>query len=381
MQLSSGGLSRRRAIKTGALAAIGASMFGGLGSEAWAEPTGFGLAALGAARGMKVGIQCGSGRFAQPVLGPFLKANFNLVTAPLKWTSLRPAPDKYDFNEADRQFVDAKTYGFAIHGHNLCWNTSNPSWFDSVLNKQNARDYLVGHIKTVVGRYRGKVDSWDVVNEPIATWNNRADNLRTGPWLDLIGPEYLDIAFHAAQSADPSSLLTLNLNGCEDQTAAGEATRAASLTLVRALLKRGVPIQAVALEGHLDAPWKPKNAAYIGFIRALRDTGAEVYVSEVDVNDTAVPGNEAQVKAVVAETYRDYLTDLLAATPLKRLIFWSMSDRFDWYGELAATQSRWRRPDGQPHRLGLTDDNFAPNPAYYSIRDVLATDVKLSRSA
>jgi endo-1,4-beta-xylanase len=363
--------TRRHAIKSGASVLLGAAV-SDVASLAWCEPSRQGLAAIGAARGMKVGIQCGSGRFAQPVLGPFLQANFNLVTSPLKWTSLRPSPDRFDFTEADRQFVDAKTYGFAIHGHNLCWNTSNPAWFGSVLTRQNARDYLTNHIAAVAGRYRGKVDSWDVVNEPIATWNKRPDGLRTGPWLDLIGPEYLDIAFHTAAAADPSALRTLNLNGCEGQTPAVEPTRAASLGLVRSLLRRGVPLQAVGLEAHIDAPWRSGDAAYINFIRALRDCGVEVYVTELDVNDTAIPGTEAQVKAAVAQTYRDYLTDVLTATSPRRLIFWSMSDRFDWYGELALTQPRWRRPDGQPHRLGLTDENFVPNPAYYALLGVLS---------
>jgi endo-1,4-beta-xylanase len=303
-----------------------------------------------------------------------------MFTAPLKWTSVHPAPDTYDFSEADRQFVDAKTYGLAIHGHNLCWNTGNPSWFDSALNKQNARDYLTGHIQTVAGRYRGKVDSWDVVNEPIATWNHRSDNLRTGPWLDLIGPEYIDLAFHATQSADPATLRTLNLNGCEDPRT-GAATRAASLTLVKALLKREVPLQAVALEAHIDAPWRPNNTAYINFIRELRDLGVEVYMTECDVNDTAFAGTDAQVENAVAQTYRDYLADVLAAGSLKRLIFWSMSDRFDWYGDLAAGQPRWRRADGRPHHLGLTDTNFAPNPAYYAVSDLLGANARRSGSA
>jgi endo-1,4-beta-xylanase len=152
--------------------------------------------------------------------------------------------------------------------------------------------------------------------------------------------------------------------------------RVASLNLVKALLKRGVPLQAVALEAHIDGPWRPNDTAYINFIKALRDTGVQVYISEFDVNDTAISGTEAQVKAAVAQTYRDYLTDVLAAAPIKRLIFWSMSDRFDWYGTLAATQPRWRRPDGQPHHLGLTDNNFAPNPAYDSLRTALANNPK-----
>lgn len=65
-----------------------------------------------------------------------------------------------------------------------------------------------------MSRYKGKVDSWGVVNEPIVTWNKRADSLRTGPWLDLIGPNYIDLAFHTTAATDPSALRTLNLDGC-----------------------------------------------------------------------------------------------------------------------------------------------------------------------
>jgi endo-1,4-beta-xylanase len=140
-------------------------------------------------------------------------------------------------------------------------------------------------------------------------------------------------------------------------------------------------MQAVALEAHIDAPWRPGNSEYINFIRALRDLGVEVYLTECDVNDTAIAGTDAQVENAVAQTYRDYLADVLAAAPLKRLIFWSMSDRFDWYSDLAATQPRWRRPDGRSHHLGLTDTNFAPNRAYYAVRDLLAANARQSGSA
>jgi endo-1,4-beta-xylanase len=363
-------LSRRSAIRLAALATLsaasdGLALVGSKGSTA--TP---GLAQLGAGRGMKVGIQCGTGRFAEPVLGPFLRANFNMVTPPLKWTSLRPGPDHYDFNEADQQFKDQEKYGFAIHGHNLCWNTSNPAWFASVLSKQNAREYLTSYIRTVAGRYRGRVDSWDVVNEPIAVWNHRSDGLRTGPWLDLIGPEYLDIAFHTTQATDGGAMRTLNLNGCEDNVT-GQATRAASLNLVRGLLKRGVPVQAVALEAHLDGPWRAGNKEYIAFLGALQDLGVQVYISELDVNDTAITGTDSQVESAVAETYSAYLKDVLSVVSLKRLIFWSMSDRFDWYGSLAATQPRWRRADGRAHHLGITDVNYAPNQAYSAVASVL----------
>ena len=194
--------------------------------------------------------------------------------------------------------------------------------------------------------------------------------MRTGPWLDLIGPEYLDIAFHTAAATDSRALRTLNLNGCED-SATGEATRTASLNLVRSLVKRGVPIQAVALEAHLDGPWRPGNRDYIAFLGALQNLGVQVYISELDVNDTAIRGSDSQVQSAVADTYSAYLKDVLSVVPLKRLIFWSMSDRFDWYGSLAATQPRWRRADGRAHHLGITDVNYAPNQAYSAIWSVL----------
>jgi endo-1,4-beta-xylanase len=369
-------LDRRSVTKAGILALLGAATCDGISTKAWSQRSTKGLASLGAAYDMKVGIQCSVGRFTQPVLGPFLQANFNMITPPLKWEHLRPTEDKYTFIAADQEFAYAASHGLAVHGHNLCWNDWNPAWLGSVLNQQNARQYLTSYIETVVGRYRGKVDSWDVVNEPIWLWSKRPDYLRTGTWLDLIGPEYIDLAFHTTQTVDPSCLRTLNLNGCEDQSANGEKVREASLNLVKTLIKRGVPLQAVALESHIDGPWRPNDTAFINFIRALRDTGVQVYISEFDVNDTAISGNEAQVKAAVAQTYCDYLADVRSATAIKRLIFWSMSDRFDWYGALAATQARYRRPDGQPHRLGLTDNNFAPNPAYDSLRTVLANNPK-----
>lgn len=359
-------------MKAGILGLLGFIARNGVIVVAEPETSRHSLAALGAGCGMKVGIQCSVGRFTQAVLGSFLKNNFNMITPPLKWSNLRPTPDQFDFTSSDREFAYSKAHGLAVHGHNLCWNSSNPAWFDVALTKQNARDHLISHITKVVKRYRGQVDSWDVVNEPIAVWNKRPDGLRTGPWLELIGPEYIDLAFDAAKAADPAALRTLNLNLCENQTHSGDQVRQASLSLVKALLKRGVPVQAVALESHIDGPWKPNDPSFLNFIRALRDTGVDVYISEFDVNDTEIQGTDTQVKAVVAETYCDYLTDVLSVTRIKRLIFWSMSDRFDWYGDLGRTEARWRRPDGRAHHLGLTDNEFAPNQSYDAVSKVLA---------
>lgn len=359
-------LDRRDVTKAGVLALLGAFVRNSVGSLAMPHPY-RGLASLGADCGMKVGIQASVGRFTQPKLGPFLQDNFNMITPPLKWEHLRPTADRYEFAQADNEIAYATTHGLAVHGHNLCWNDSNPSWLGAVLTPQNARSYLASYIHTVVGRYRGKIDSWDVVNEPIWLWSKNPECLRTGTWLDLIGPEYIDLAFHTTRDADPSCLRTLNVNVCEEQSTNGDRVRTATLDLVKTLLKRGVPVQAVALESHVAGPWKPGYMAFLDFLRALRDTGVEIYISELDVNDTSIAGSSAQVESAVAETYCNYLKDVLSVASIKRVIFWSASDQFDWY----STLQQYRRPDNKGHHLGLTDVNFTPNPSYYSVREVL----------
>jgi GH35 family endo-1,4-beta-xylanase len=106
--------------------------------------------------------------------------------------------------------------------------------------------------------------------------------------------------------------------------------------------------------------------------RALRDNGVQVCVSELDVNDTVIPGTEGRVKAASAETYHNYLTDELSVAFLKRLIFWAISDRFDSNDVLTTIRAGWQRPGGLPHGLGLRNRDFAPNPAYGSLCEDLA---------
>ncbi len=111
----------------------------------------------------------------------------------------------------------------------MWWNVL-PRWFAATVTVQNAKQIMVDHINTVVGHYRGSVYSWDVVNEPIYH-DNRPDGLRKKPWLDLIGPDYIDIAFHAAHEADPHARLVLNECYIEHNTPAEQTRRAALIQL------------------------------------------------------------------------------------------------------------------------------------------------------
>ena len=182
------------------------------------------------------------------------------------------------------------------------------------LTPANAQQILTSHISTVMKRYTGKITSYDVVNEPIATWLGRPDGLYTGPWLTALGPDYIEIAFHAALDADPSALRVLNTAHVEQKGKGDDLARSKTLDLVRDLVKRGVPIQAVGLESHLyGAVNSGTDKNRDAFIAGLRDLGLKILITELDVNDTEISGSAATRDQAIATCYSDYLRSILPA--------------------------------------------------------------------
>ena len=324
-------------------------------------------------RGIILGVQADPSLLNVPQLAKFIAANFQMLTPgnELKWNNLRPTSGTYNFGPADGIFAFAAANNMLIHGHNLCWNQSNPSWLASVLTKQNAQQYLTDHIQTVMTHCKGKVDSWDVVNEPIRAGTNRPDGLTPGIWLDLLGPQYIDIAFHAAAAADPGALRVLNLDNTEAEDSRGEKTRAFSYQLIQQLLKRNVPVQAIGLESHLDGAQSTTSAGRDRFIQQVRSLGLEVLITELDVNDTAIPGSDSARKKAVAMNYYTYLTDVIPVSAAKRVIFWTLTDHNNWYEWMAARNTHYVRSDGKPHYPGLLNDEYEPNPALGAVQAAL----------
>jgi endo-1,4-beta-xylanase len=288
------------------------------------------LKEAGAPRGRQIGTAASKASLQDPAIARFVILNFNLLTASgMKWDALHPGPDTYDFSEADWNINFAEKNGMRVHGHNLCWNSpANPAWLNSVVNKSNARQILTSHITTVMQRYRGRVDSWDVVNEPVVPWSRRSDGLYPGIWLCL-GPEYIDIAFHAAAAADPKPLRILNIHNVEQGTPDHELNRTRALTLLKQLLARGVPIQAVGIESHLSVSQPLGQAPFIEFLKAIRGLGLEVVVTELDVMENRATGSSLDWDQAVAKYYGDYITEVTSAANPRFVIFWCIEDR--WY--------------------------------------------------
>ena len=299
------------------------------------------------------------------------QANILVAENAMKWGGLRPAADKFDFTQADKLMRFASLAGQRVRGHNLCWHESIPGWLKATATKDNARQLLTQHIETVAGHFRGQLHSWDVVNEAINPPDGLPDGLRKTMWLDLIGPDYIELAFRTAAAADPQAKLTYNDYNIELDTPAQVAKRDAVLALLRRFKAKGVPIHAVGVQSHLEATGPQPGAGLQKFIREAAKMDLEVFVTEMDVNTHAVVGGPDAQDAAVAAVYRDYLGLVLAEPNVPITLTWGLTSKNTWLNQTHGSQSR--RPDGTRERPLPFDDDLQPTPAFLALREAIDT--------
>jgi endo-1,4-beta-xylanase len=284
----------------------------------------------------------------------------------MKWDALRPAPSVFEFADADF-FVDyGEKSDMKLRGHCLVWHQALPHWFNDAVYKGNAKSMLEQHINTVVGRYAGRMHSWDVVNEAVNPYDKRPDGLRITPWLEMIGEGYIELAFRTARQADPSALLTYNEYGIELDNYESDTKRAQVLVLLRRLKARNVPIDALGIQSHLPAEdLTAGTPGYIGvahFILQVREMGLQVFITEMDVSDAGLNGSQRDRNRAVASTYNDYLHVVLADKAVTAVLTWGISGKHTWL-----TKER-PRLDGVSQPLPF-DTGYNALPAFYAMRD------------
>jgi endo-1,4-beta-xylanase len=283
----------------------------------------------------------------------------------LKWDNLRPTPEEFDFRKADRLYVFANSYGMLFRGHTLVWERALPKWFASSVNAQNAKSVMMSHISTVVSHFAGKIYSWDVVNEAIQLEDGRPDGLKVTPWLRFLGPEYIEMAFHAAHAADPNAMLVFNENWLEPENSAAERRRQAVLTLLSQLRRKGVPIHALGIQSHLSAEMQTTGPKFRRFLQVIEDLGLAILITEMDVRDQQLPAHIEERDRRVAAQYFDYLSFMLQFKSLKSIMTWGLTDRFTWLATIHP------RPDGLPVRPLPYDADLNPKPAWGAIRQAM----------
>ena len=267
----------------------------------------------------------------------------------LKWERVHPEPERFAFDAADRFVAYGEMRGLDVIGHTLIWHRQTPGWVFTGPNGAPAdRETLLArmrdHIHTVVGRYRGRIRGWDVVNEAL----EEDGSLRRSPWLTLIGEDYLAKAFAYAHEADPRAELYYNdFNLTKPRKLEG------ALRIVGDLKARGVRIDGVGEQGH----WRidqPSTAEIDRTLTTIAAAGVTPMITELDVDvlprdeamsaelgggrRAAAPGEDpyrdglpGAVQARLAERYRAIFTVLMAhRARLSRVTFWGVTDRDSW---------------------------------------------------
>ncbi len=282
-----------------------------------------------------------------------LAREFSAITPEnaMKWEPVHPAEDEWRFGPADRLVEFAEAHGMRVHGHTLVWHRQLPGWLTPDHGRRDVARRLAAHIETLVGRYRGRIAAWDVVNEAV----DAAGTLRRSVFLRAVGRGYLAEAFRLAHAADPDARLYYNDYGAEGRGRKADAVHA----LVRRLLDQGVPIHGVGLQMHLRATHPPRPDAIRANATRLAALGLEVRIAEMDVRVRRL--RRPDPLAVQRRVYRDAIAACAGMSGFAGVTFWGVTDRHSWihaeFGEDAPL---------------LFDRDYAPKPAYFGVLGALA---------
>ncbi len=276
--------------------------------------------------GMRVGAAMEPSHFSDPDYGPVLALEFDSLTLEnsMKWQATEPVQDNFSFAHADAAVAFADANSMTVRGHNLVWAQarvdSTPDWVEAITDPDELRAVLATHVQTVVGRYAGKVDAWDVVNEPLETAGTA---LFENHFFQVLGPGYIAEAFALAHAADPSATLFLN----EVLISNGGPKFDAFLALVTDLLQQGVPIHGVGFQGHYFGP--PDPVQLEANLRTFADLGLIVEITELD--SLLRPGPDlASRLAVQGDEYFAVARACARVPACARITTWGFTDRYTW---------------------------------------------------
>ncbi len=277
---------------------------------------------------------------ATPACSAILR-QFNILTLEneSKPIMVQPEEGKFVFDKVDR-FVDfGEKNGITLRGHTLVWHGQCPRWFfceedGSPTSKEKLLERMRTHIRTLVGRYKGRVDRWDVVNEVLTD----EGGMRNSLWYQIAGEDFIAEAFRAAHEADPAARLVINDYNLESHDAKADAMFA----LVKRLLEAGVPVGGVGMQMHLgpatDLEKLKANAEKLAALRQfnpdLKLEATELDVSAFRFEDPSetlewTDEREAAFRAFYTELFRFYLK-LADEGKLDAVIFWGLHDGVSW---------------------------------------------------
>lgn len=267
----------------------------------------------------------------------------------MKWDAVEPERGDLRWDAADRAVDFATKHRLKVRGHTLVWFSQLPGWLsDGGFDAPALRRLMNDHIATEMGRYKGRIRTWDVVNEAMAD----KGGLRPGLWLDTLGPSYIAEAFAAARKADPDARLAINEIGADGINAKSDTY----LKVVKELVRRGL-VDEVGFQAHFNLGGVPPSMGEN--LRRFADLGVDIAITEADVS-VKDPGTPAQL-AAQAKVYAEIVRTCRSVPRCKALTVWGFTDRHSWI------------PDSSPGfgSATLLDDELNAKPAFKAFQDAL----------
>ena len=306
--------------------------------------------------------------------------HFNCIVAEncMKPEAMQPQEGQFKWRKADRFVKFGEDRDMTVIGHVLVWHAQTPDWFfkDSVGNtasKELLTERMRTHIQTVVGHYKGRIKGWDVVNEAFED----DGTYRQSQWYQILGPEYIEMAYRFAHEADPDAELYYN-----DFSMSVPAKREAVCRLVRQLKEKGLRVDAIGMQSHNGLTW-PSNEDYEASINAYAALGCKVMITELDMNVLPNPesfsGAEVSLSFDYSEKMDPYKDGLPAdveqrinerwieffdlykrhSHQISRVTLWGVSDAQSWMNDWPIT--------GRTAYPLLFDRNYQPKPVVSDI--------------
>ncbi len=311
----------------------------------------------------------------EPNAAKLVPQQFNSITAEnvMKCEVIHPEWDRYNFDLSDKLVAYGKKQGMFIVGHTLIWHSQLAPYVSEIKSSDSLRQFLVNHINTIAGRYAGKVDSWDVVNEAL----NEDGTLRNSIFLEKLGAEYLPMAFSLAAKAAPNTELYYN-----DYNIEQPQKRAGVISLIKKIRASGARVDGVGIQGHWSINGPPLQDIENSILE-FSEMGLKISFSELDL--TALPnpwdlkgadvnqnfegssymnpytqGLPDSMQMKLANRYQDLFKIFLKyKDKIDRVTFWGVNDGQSWL-------NNWPIKGRTNYPL-LFDRNFKPKPAFQKV--------------
>lgn len=309
------------------------------------------------------------------IMAGIVGSEFSSITAEneMKSMQIHPTKDSFNYEYPDKFVALGEKYNMFIHGHTLVWHSQLSPWIQSIKDSTEMAEALESHIKAIVSRYKGKVDSWDVVNEAL----NEDGSLRKSVFLNTMGEDYLTLAFKWTSETDPDADLYYN-----DYNMANPEKRQGAIRLVKNIMDKGIKVDGIGMQGHwhLNTPSLEEIEKSIVDYAAL---GVKVAITELDISVLPNPrdlvgadidqnfdnsellnpytkGLPDSIQAKLANRYTDIFKIFLKhKDKISRVTFWGVNDGQSWLNGFPVR--------GRTNHPLLFDRELNPKSAYDSI--------------